>query len=367
MGGSSSKPKDMTPREFRGLRDPLADTLRGFISSGGLPAYGGPLNAPITGGETDALTQLQQLTQGSSPEFTAALQTLLRQSQGQQNPGATAAGLTAPEAFGLTQIGQQGFGTSAVGTDSNALLQSIIQGRGLSPESNPFLASYIQAAQRPIIEQFGDASRGLRGTFNSAGQFTAPGASSPFELAAARLNTGVANALGDVGSNIAFQNYDAERNRQLAAVGLGQTQDANAFQRAIEATAALGLPRQIEDTAIQRQGAAFEADQSRQTAAAQAIPQLERQQIENVLTNLQAQALPRLIEELGIERGMAAFQQQQQSLLAILQLTGQVSSPTVAQRSSGGNPILGAFGDALGSQLGGSTGLGGFLAGGLFG
>lgn len=364
MGSSSSKPKDMTPREFRSLRDPLADALSGYLNTGGLPAYSGPMNAPITGGETDALAQLQQITQGS-PEFAQALATLTRQAGGTNNPYATAAGLTGPEAYGLNQVAQQGFGTSAVGADSNALLQSILQGAGLSPDSNPFLAEAIKTAQRPIIEQFGDTTRGLQGTFNSSGQFIAPGASSPFELARARLNTGVANALGDVGTNIAYQNYDAERNRQLAAVGLGQAGDADAFSRALQATSALGLPREIADTALQRQSAAFESDQARQTEAANAIPQLERSQVENVMTNLQAQALPRLIEELGIERGMTAFREQQASLLAILGLTGDVSSPTVANKTTGQSPFLSALGTAAGTAIGGPAG--GFVAGSIFG
>lgn len=346
----------MTPRAFQNLRQPLANSLSGFVQSGGLPAYNGPLAAPITGGETDALAQLNQMTQGSSPEFAAALQTLLQQSQGAVNPFAGAAGLTNPEAFGLSQVAQRGFGTSAVGSDSNALLQSILQGQGLSPTSNPFLAATIEAAQRPIIEQFGDASRGLRGTFNSAGQFTAPGASSPFELASARLNTGVANALGDVGTNISFQNFNAERDRQLAAVGLAQTGDAQGFQQALQATQALGLPREIADAALTRQAAAFESGQDRAQSAATAIPQLERGQIENVLTNLQAQALPRLIEELGIERGMQAFQQQQASLLQILGITAGVSAPTVAQSSNGRNPFLSALGTGVAGGLTGGIG-----------
>lgn len=358
MGGSTSTPQDMTPRAFRNLRDPLANELSRLLNSGGLPAYSGPTAAPITGGETGALDQLSQLTAGQSPEFTAALQTLLQQSQGVNNPHATAAPITGAEQFGLGQVAQSAFGGSATSQDQTALLQSILQGQGLSPESNPFLAATIEAAQRPIIEQFGDAQRGLRGSFNQAGQFTAPGASSPFELASARLNTGVANALGDVGTNIAYQNYAGERDRQLQALGLAQTGDAAGFQRMLQATEALGLPREIADAALQRQSAAFETDQGRQTQAATAIPGMERSQIENVLTNLQAQALPRLIEEMGIERGIQAFQQQQQSLLAILGLTGQVTSPTIANEVTSGNPFLGALGQAAGGAIGGPLGAG---------
>jgi hypothetical protein len=63
----------------------------------------------------------------------------------------------------------------------------------------------------------------------------------------------------------------------------------------------------------------------------QAIP-LGQQEVQTTVTNLQAQALPRLIEDLGIERGLAEFQRKTSELLAILQLTGGVTAPAIAQQ-----------------------------------
>lgn len=463
MGGSSSssKPRDLTPAEFRGLRAPLAGQLQTLLRQGGLPQPEGPLSAPITAGETDVLAMLQQALSGS--QLGAAQGALAEQAGGVTNPFATVAGLTQGEAAGLSQLARLGlggdstlnrasgtlqqfqngvfnpfaqvaplsaaeqaginqiqqtaFGQSGLQTAGRDQLGRTIAGDFLSPESNPFLQSTIDAALRPIREQFGDATLANRSQFTDAGQFIGPRSSSPFDVADARLQTGLANALGDTASRIAFENFARERQNQLdataqaeqiagadllrqvqgqqvlglpreladlalqrqsgafdtatgqalQAAGMAPGVSGQGFSQALQATQALGLPRELADLGLQRQSAAFEADQARRTEAATALPQIERQQVESIMENLRAQALPRLIEELGIERGLAAFSDQQQSLLALLQLAGQISSPTVANetRQSGGSPFLGALGKAAGTAIGGPVGgaIGGGIAG----
>lgn len=367
MGQASAKPKDLTPKEFQSLRNPVANSLTSIINAGGLPQPAGPLNAPITGGETDALAQLQQLTSGLSPEMQAALGTLLSQATGVQNPFATAAGTTTGENSALSAIQSLGLGTSSLQDAGRAQLADTISGKFLNPASNPFLAATIDAATRPILDQFGRDTQALQSQFTQAGQFIQPRASSPFDVASAQLKGNVANAIGDVGTNISFANFENERQRQVAGAALAEALQTGDLERATSALTALGLPRQIADTALQRQSQAFETGQDRAASAATAIPAVERSQIENVLANLQAQALPRLISELGIERGLAAFQQQQQSLLAALGAAGQLAAPTVATQQKGTNPFLAALGKAAGTAIGGPVGGGiGGAIGGLF-
>src|SRR5690606_16231356 len=84
------------------------------------------------------------------------------------------------------------------------------------------LQSAIDAAQQPLMQAFQEQTiPQLKAQFTAAGQMIQPQGSSPFDMAAARATSGLMDALGDVGTRMAFANYDAERARQLQAAGLG--------------------------------------------------------------------------------------------------------------------------------------------------
>ncbi|TVR78992.1 MAG: hypothetical protein EA405_13665 [Rhodospirillales bacterium] len=266
--GTPAQVVDTTPDEFVGLRGPVADALSGLISSGGGPQFQGPFAAPMTGNE----------------------QTLLQQ------------------AFGQT--------VNAPGTDAaSQFLTQVLGGQFLTPDSNPFLQQAIQAAQRPVLEQFQDAVMPrLQAQFTRAGQFTQPQASSPFDMAAALSSRGLANALGDISTNMSFGNFQAERGRQQEA--------------------------------------------------AQLLPAIESEQLDRTMRGLQAQALPRMIQELGIERGMQEFQRRVDVLLTAIAQAGTLAQaqPATLPGTPGtaGSPgFLPAFlaagaragGEALGAKL----------------
>lgn len=370
MGGSTatSRPRDLTPREYTNLRGPLASSLSGFLSAGGLPGYTGDLSAALTPAEGEVLALLNQRTTQPSAAYDTAMNTLVGQSGGRVNPFATAAGVTPQESAILSQI-ISGTAPTALQTANRDQLGRTISGAYLDPTSNPFLAATIDAAVRPIMEQFGQDTLANRSAFTRAGQTIAPPGrgSSPFEMAQALLTRGVANAVGDTSANIAYSNYAAERDRQVNAGNAAELLAGMDQNQLVTALSAAGLPREVLDTALQRRAGAFETDQTRQQSAATAIPQLEATQIEGILQNLQAQALPRMIEELGIERGMAEFQRQQQTLLQLLGLTAGVSSPTVANetRQSGVNPFLSLLGSGVGGGIGNAAGT--FFGNALFG
>ncbi len=241
---TSSTPVETTPQAFKDLQQPIADVLKNLFS-GAQDAFAGVTDpsrftAGLGGGETDALSQLMALMGGSSGTMTSA----------------------------------------------NNLLNQTLQGNFLSPESNPFLASQISAAQRPLIEQFQDvAMPRLISDFTRAGQRVGPGGSSAFDRSAALATRGLFNSLGDIATNLSGQNFQAERGRQQQAV----------------------------------------------TQAGQ----LSSQEIQNTIQGLQAVALPRLIEQFGIDRGLEEFNSRISVILQSIQLAQGLPLFAQGQESTG--------------------------------
>lgn len=371
MGGLTSavfgsKPKpgkviDTTPEEFAGLRAPVASQLRNIIGAGGLPAAQGPFAAGITDPEQQLLQQLMGMQQPSGA-MQQAQGTLMNFMGGQANPFAGAAGMSPAEMQGLQQIQGSAFGMDPNQMAGRDLLGQTLGGQFLSPDSNPFLQAAIEMAQRPILEQFGDLQQQQRSDFTRAGQRVQPGASSPFDVANARLTGGVASALGDVGTQMAFQNMEAERQRQMQAMGMAEQFAAGDLQQMLAGQQAMGLPREIAQGGLDRQAQAFESGAGRQLQAVDQAQRLDRGQLENTLQVLQAQALPRMIEQMGIDRGLQEFQRQQETLLRALGAAGQMSQPSTVQTpgtpGSGGliGGIAGAAGTAIGGPIGGAIG-----------
>lgn len=300
FGGSKSKsrqsstPVDLTPEEFEGLRGPVVEQLQNLFAQGGGQTFPGATTAPITGNEQQLLDQLMQ-TSGQPSQATQAGQNFLQSL------------ITGGQA--LTPVSAMGTGTP-VG------------------QENPFLAGAIEAAQRPLIENFQDVvAPALRAQFTTAGQQIQGQGSSPFQLAAARAQSGLANALGDIGAELAFQ--DLAQRQQL---GSQEFQQGRALQTQQELA---GRGQQLD-------------------AVSQAAG-IDRQQLESVLANLEAQALPRMIEQLGIERGLEEFRRREEQLLQAIQLAGGLAGPNIAQRSVGRSSasespgLLGGFGSFVGN------------------
>lgn len=207
FGGAQSKPVDMNPAAFKDLQMPFADALKSLF--GGSPstlfnipqsqaAQSDQMAAPITGNETQLLTQLM----GSG-------------------------------------MGRQNYLESAIGGN-------FLPGQA---GQNPFLDAAIRAAQTPTLQGLTETlSRTLPGRFTAGGQFTQPKGSSAFDRAAAVATEGAARTMGDIATNMSFQGYEAERGRQQQAVALSQQE----VQTTVENLKAQGLPRLIQDLGIER-------------------------------------------------------------------------------------------------------------------
>lgn len=264
--GTPAQVVDTTPSQFTALRAPVASGITDIINTGGGPAFEGPMVAGLSDQERSMIDRI----------FSAS--------------------------------------ESPVSAAANPMLQRTLEGEFLSPESNPFLQAMIDAAVKQTTTAFNEnVMPRLRGDFTKAGQRVQEQGSSPFDMAAARASSGLADAVANIATTMGFQNFENERQRQMQA-------------------------------------------------ASQA-PVIEAQQLDNMVKTAQAVALPRLVEQFGIDRGMEEFQRRIQTLLNALQIGGQVSQPsTVTMPGTEGTmgivPTMvagaaGSFGGPFGEALAG--------------
>lgn len=325
FGGGSSKststPVDMTPDAFKNLQGPLAQRLAGLLGfsttmpqpttgTKGFNPNGAPTGqpngpntftnsnwtngdhqgmprgtpGPVVGSRVGPPTAVQPGQPGYSP---------MTQTMGnQQNTsglngiptydGPLTAPLGANEKTILDKLMANANGT-APDSDATAGLKEFLR-RGLDGNAatdNPFLQSYIEAAQRPTMQGLEETlTRALPGRFTQNGQFVQPQGSSAFDRAAAIATRGAADASGDIATKISYNQVNDAQNRGLDA--------------------------------------------------AKALPGVNAQEVDTMVKNLQAQALPRLIQENGIERGLALFNTRLDGLLKTLGITAGVTQPTIA-------------------------------------
>lgn len=335
---SSSTPVDMTPGPFKGLQGPLAQRIMGLLGFSQAPTTaphtgttgfnptGAPTGQPLAykdahPGWTDtgrsAGTQngvaynwftgggMNGDAQGGNgrqmQRFAATPPAGTNTGGGNDNPWTLNAG-----ADGLGGIPKyQGPLTADMSPNETALLSKLMaESNGTAPDSaaeaalkefihrgldgnasvdNPFMQSYIQAAQRPTQQALEESlGRTLPGRFTLAGQQTQPQSSSAFDRAAAIATRGAADAMGDIATKISYQ----------------QANDA----------------------------------QTRGLDAAKSLPGVSAQEVDTLIQNLKAQSLPRLIKEQGIDRGMQLFQTRLDALLKTLGITAGVTQPTIANQ-----------------------------------
>jgi len=187
---------------------------------------------------------------------------------------------------------------------------------------NPFLQQAMQAAVRPIQQQFAETTLpGISSMFSGAGRY----GSGAMERALGRATESTARALGDVGANLAYTDYASERARQQQAMG-----------------------QQIE--------------------ASQMAPQIYGQQFLPSQQLAQIGAAREAIAAQPLQEQMARFQfaqqaptQQLQSFLSSVYGTPMASSqyaPTPVQQTNRAGNVLGlaATGAGIGSMIGGNTG-----------
>jgi hypothetical protein len=159
---------------------------------------------------------------------------------------------------GQTVAGQSGYTTQAYqdmarrATQGNPLMGQaggeigkILGGQYLDPNNNPGFQGALSAAVRPITDAFRDeVMPGIDSSFSSAGRY-----SSGLQGAAySDANQDLARGIGDVSSNMAFNNYGMERGNMMNALGMAPGFAANDYKD----ISMLGLAGQGMDDYSQR-------------------------------------------------------------------------------------------------------------------
>lgn len=326
---SSSQPVDMTPQSFKDLQPQFAQQLSNLMTAANNPkttnnlvnGYQGQLTTPITGNEQQTLNGLQNFTNNMSL------------------PNATPSGQQSTLA---SQVGQGGanatqYAQSVLGANQNPQIsgQQYVQNLNNASQSgafnaaananNPITNAYVQAAQRQTQQALQEAlTQSLPSQFAAAGQNVAPGTSSAFDRAAAIATRGTANALGDIATNINYNNLNNVQNREAQALSQNSAQNAAAGLQ----TQQLGV-----NTTQNAQQNAQNAAQIQQ-AGATANSNIQANDVNTMINNLQAQALPRLINDQGIQNGMTAFNNNINSILAGLGIAAGTTRPVIGNSSS---------------------------------
>ena len=123
----------------------------------------------------------------------------------------------------LTAIQERAEAGSPLVTGAQDLTSATMAGDYLSPDSNPYLVSAMDAATRPMREAFTeDVMPSIGSAFSSAGRY----GSGMQARTQNRAAEDYLQSLGDIGSKMAYTNYAAERDRQIdagmAAPGMAQ-------------------------------------------------------------------------------------------------------------------------------------------------
>ena len=137
--------------------------------------------------------------------------------------GSTVVPFSGATEAGLTAIQDRAEAGSPLVTGAQDLTAATMAGDYLSPDSNPYLASAMDAATRPMRQAFTqDVMPGIDAAFSSAGRY----GSGLQANQQARAAEDYLTSLGDIGSKMAYTNYAAERDRQIdagaAAPGMAQ-------------------------------------------------------------------------------------------------------------------------------------------------
>ncbi len=221
--------------------------------------------------------QVQQVQQNEPPAFavpglTLAAQEaeqLFRTQQPQFFPGSTVAPFAPETEEALSLTAQRARAGSPLTTAAQQQLQATIEGQGV----NPFLGGAVEAATAPLFERFqSEIVPGLASTFERAGRTGSPASQAAQERAATALGRGVS----EQAARLAFGSAEAERGRQLQAVGAAP-QLANVDFANLQRLAQVGGTREnLAQEQIGEQQARFQFEQnSRAAQINQLINQLQ--------------------------------------------------------------------------------------------
>ena len=176
-----------------GSSGPSGSTTSTTVAQGGPPGYAQPYVKQMLEGA-------QQRYESAAPEF---------------YPEATYVPASSETETGLAGITAGALQGSPIANAGQQEYLNTLQGNYLSPDSNPFLQGAIDAATRPVIENYNEnIVPSINSTFSKMGRY----GSEPQINALQRSQEGLGRTVGDIGGNMAYQNYANERGIQSAAI-----------------------------------------------------------------------------------------------------------------------------------------------------
>lgn len=336
-----------------------------FLTGAQPTYYPGQTYVSPSGQTQEALAQQEALARQYSP--------LLQQAQSSFMSGMTAQNQASPlfqQLYGaaVNQPGAATYGQAAAGGLQNVAtqqLQDVASGQYLN--SNPYQQQMMQAATRPLTQQFGEqVLPGISSLYSKSGRL----GSGSMERALGTATESYGRALGDVTSNLAGTQYQAER--QLQQQALGQLGAASAQDIQTRLAGAQGL-QQAQQAMIGNQmqaagqiGSLQNTDLQRQMQAAQAAPSIYGQQYLPSQQLAQIGAAQEAISGQALQEQMARYNFQQQ--LPYQQLSGYLSSVYGSPMGGYGTQTSPTYNNTTTNALTGALagGLGGYALGQAF-
>lgn len=252
---------------------------------------------------------------------------------------------------------QSGVGSQQV----RQLALDTLSGKYLNPESNPYIAQAVQAAINPVTMQLNrQILPGLKDQFQSLGAYGGSRQGVSEGVAAGDW----AAKSGDIASQIYYQNYEAERQRQERAAGLLDAANALGIQPAM-------LTKEAGDTTMDWENQLIQGGQAAY-AHAQNDPWVGIRNYANILSGLTPFTTTARTETgSGTTSGSATGTS---NTTGTTNMTGTNSGFQTQINPSSGGGIGGLFSGALGGASAGAAfgpwgaGIGGVLGGlgGLF-
>jgi len=142
-------------------------------------------------------------------------------------PGQTVAGMSGYSRDAFDAMANRARGGNPLMGQAQGEVGRILSGDYLDPNNNPGFQGALSAAVRPITDAFrNEVMPGIDSSFSAAGRY----GSGMQGQAYSDANQDLARGIGDVSSNMAFNNYGMERGNMMNALGMAPGFAANDYK-----------------------------------------------------------------------------------------------------------------------------------------
>jgi hypothetical protein len=142
-------------------------------------------------------------------------------------PGQTVAGMSGYTNQAFQNMANRAMQGNPLMGQAGGEIGKILSGDYLDPNNNPGFQGALSAAIRPITQAFSnEVMPGIDSAFSSAGRY----GSGMQGQAYSNAQQDLARGIGDVSSNMAFNNYGMERGNMMNAIGMAQGMADNDYR-----------------------------------------------------------------------------------------------------------------------------------------